>query len=113
MSRHMSRQPISFRLSEHEFEILESNQRPDESLNQTAARLLREKLGVINGSINNLEVKTLDRIIESKVDRLREDVNAYVDNRVNSLIERITAIESKPRSPRRTSAKNTVESEKV
>jgi hypothetical protein len=99
----MSKPPISFRLSEHELELLESNQRENESLSQTAARLLREKLGTVNGSVDNLENKTLNRLIEDRVNELKQDVNQYVDNRVNALIERITALETKPkRTPRST-----------
>lgn len=102
----MSKPPISFRLSERELELLESNQRDNESLSQTAARLLREKLGTIDGSINNLETKTLDRLVEDKVNQLKQDVNQYVDNRVNALLERITALETKPKTSRRSTVKN-------
>jgi hypothetical protein len=101
----MSKPPISFRLNDHELTLLESNQRDGESLSQTAARLLREKLGIFNGSVENLEIKTLDGLIEDKVNRLKEDVNSYVDNRVNAIIERIEKLETKPRSPRRSPIK--------
>lgn len=103
----MSKPPISFRLNDHELNLLESNQRDGESLSQTAARLLREKLGVLNGSIENLEPKTLDGLIEDKVNQLREDVNTYVDNRVNALIERIVKLETKPKTPRRSKTEQT------
>jgi isocitrate/isopropylmalate dehydrogenase len=101
----MSKPPISFRLNDYELNLLESNQRDGESLSQTAARLLREKLGVLNGPIENLETKTLDGLIEDKVNRLREDVNIYVDNRVNAILERIEKLEVKPKTSRRSPTK--------
>lgn len=101
----MSRQPISFRLSEDEWLLLESNQQDGESLNQTAARLLRSKLGVLNGAIDNLETKNLNQLIQDRIDELKSDVNSYVDNRVNALIARIEALESKPKTTRRTALK--------
>lgn len=101
----MSRPPISFRLSEDEWKVLEYNQQDGESLSQTAARLLRSKLGLIDRPIDKLETKTLDRIIEDKVNELRSDVNSYVNNRVNDLIARIEALETKPKTTRRTTSK--------
>lgn len=103
----MNRSPISFRLTDRELDLLESNRRENESLSLTAARLLREKLGTLNGSIDNLETKTLDGLIEDKVNQLREDVNMYVDNRVNALIERIVKLETKPKTPRRSKTEQT------
>lgn len=101
----MSRQPISFRLSEDEWLLLESNQQDGESLNQTAARLLRSKLGVLDGAIDKLETKNLNQLIQDRIDELKSDVNSYVDNRVNALIARIEALESKPKTTRRTASK--------
>lgn len=103
----MSRQPISFRLSEDEWLLLESNQQDGESLNQTAARLLRSKLGVLDGAIDNLETKTLYKVIDDRIESYREYVNNYVDNRVNTLITRIEALETKPKTTRRTTSKTT------
>jgi hypothetical protein len=104
----MSRPPISFRLSEDEWLLLESNQQDGESLNQTAARLLRSKLGVLDGAIDKLETKTLCQLIDDRIESYRQDVNNYVDNRVNALITRIEALETKPKTTRRTTTKTPV-----
>lgn len=103
----MSRQPISFRLSEDEWLLLESNQQDGESLNQTAARLLRSKLGILDGAVDKLETKNLNQLIQDRINELKSDVNSYVDNRVNALIARIEALETKPKTTRRTTSKTT------
>ncbi|NCS26973.1 MAG: hypothetical protein GPI96_22100, partial [Microcystis aeruginosa BS13-02] len=48
----MSKPPISFRLSDDEWLLLESNQQEGESISLTAARLLRKQLGVLDGPID-------------------------------------------------------------
>jgi hypothetical protein len=92
----MSKPPISFRLSDDEWLLLESNQQPGESLSLTAARLLRKQLGVVDGSVDKLETKNLNQLIQDRIDELKSDVNSYVNNRVNELISRIEALETKP-----------------
>ncbi len=103
----MSKPPISFRLSDDEWLILESNQQEGESISLTAARLLRKQLGVLDGSIDKLETKTLNHLIQDRIDELKSDVNSYVNNRVNELLARIEALEAKPKISRRTSSKTT------
>jgi hypothetical protein len=105
----MSKPPISFRLSEDELILLESNQQPGESLSLTAARLLRKQLGVVDGSVDKLETKNLNQLIQDRMDELKSDVNSYVNNRVNELIARIEALETKPvkTTTRRTTSKAT------
>lgn len=100
----MSKPPISFRLSDDEWLLLESNQQEGESISLTAARLLRKQLGVLDGSIDKLETKTLNKIIQERIDEVKLDVNSYVNNRVNELLVRIEALESKPKTSRRTSS---------
>jgi hypothetical protein len=103
----MSKPPISFRLSDDEWLLLESNQQEGESISLTAARLLRKQLGVLDGSIDKLETKTLNHLIQDRIDELKSDVNSYVNNRVNELLARIEALEAKPKTSRRTSSKTT------
>ena len=104
-----SKPPISFRLSDDELILLEANRQPGESLSLTAARLLREKLGVLDGPIDKLETKNLNHLIQERIDELKQDVNSYVNNRVNELLVRIEALE-KPK-PRRTTSKGAKEPE--
>ena len=105
----MSKPPISFRLSDDEWLLLESNQKEGESISLTAARLLRKQLGVLDGQVDNLETKTLNHLIQDRIDELKSDVNSYVNNRVNELISRIEALETKPlkTTTRRTTSKAT------
>ena len=103
----MSKPPISFRLSDDEWLLLESNQQDGESISLTAARLLRKQLGVLDGSIDKLETKNLNQVIQDRIDDLRSDVNSYVNNRVNELLSRIENLEAKSRTSRRTSSKTT------
>lgn len=105
----MSKPPISFRLSDDEWLILESNQQEGESISLTAARLLRKQLGVLEGPIDKLETKTLNQLIQDRIDELKSDVNSYVNNRVNELLSRIEALETKPKTTtRRTTSKATL-----
>ncbi len=105
----MSKPPISFRLSDDEWLLLESNQQPGESISLTAARLLRNQLGVVDGSVDKLETKNLNQLIQDRIDELKSDVNIYVNNRVNELLLRIEALETKPvkTTTRRTASKAT------
>jgi hypothetical protein len=105
----MSKPPISFRLSDDEWLLLESNHQEGESISLTAARLLRKQLGLLDGPIDKLETKTLSQLIDDRIESYREDVNSYVNNRVNELIARIEALETKPvkTTTRRTTSKAT------
>lgn len=104
----MSKPPISFRLSDDEWLLLESNQQEGESISLTAARLLRKQLGVLDGQVDKLETKTLNYLIQDRIDELKSDVNSYVNNRVNELLLRIEALETKPKTTtRRTTSKVT------
>ena len=104
----MSKPPISFRLSDDEWLLLESNQQEGESISLTAARLLRKQLGVLDGQVDKLETKTLNHLIQDRIDELKSDVNSYVNNRVNELLLRIEALETKPKTTtRRTTSKVT------
>lgn len=97
----MSKPPISFRLSDDEWLILESNQQEGESISLTAARLLRKQLGVLDGSIDKLETKNLNKIIQERIDEVKLDVNTYVNKQVNDLLVRIEALENRPKTTRR------------
>ena len=104
----MSKPPISFRLSDDEWLLLESNQQEGESISLTAARLLRKQLGVLDGQVDKLETKTLNHLIQDRIDELKSDVNSYVNNRVNELLLRIEALETKSKTTaRRTTSKVT------
>ena len=104
----MSKPPISFRLSDDEWLLLESNQQEGESISLTAARLLRKQLGVLDGQVDKLETKTLNHLIQDRIDELKSDVNSYVNNRVNELLLRIEALETKSKTTaRRTTSKAT------
>ena len=100
----MSKPPISFRLSDDEWLILESNQQEGESISLTAARLLRKQLGVLDGSIDKLETKNLNKIIQERIDEVKLDVNTYVNKQVNDLLVRIEALENRPKTTRRTTS---------
>jgi hypothetical protein len=102
----MSKPPISFRLSEDEWLLLESNQQEGESISLTAARLLRKQLGVLDGPIDRLETKTLFQLIDDRIESYLQDVNSYVNNRVNELLTRIEALEAKPKTTRRATSKS-------
>ena len=101
----MSKPPISFRLSDDEWLLLESNQQEGESISLTAARLLRKQLGVLDGSIDKLETKNLNKIIQERIDEVKLDVNTYVNKQVNDLLVRIEALENRPKTTRRTTSK--------
>ncbi|GCL56817.1 hypothetical protein NIES3806_41860 [Microcystis aeruginosa NIES-3806] len=101
----MSKPPISFRLSDDEWLLLESNQQEGESISLTAARLLRKQLGVVDGSIDKLETKNLNKIIQERIDEVKLDVNIYVNKQVNDLLGRIEALENRLKTTRRTTSK--------
>lgn len=101
----MSKPPISFRLSDDEWLLLESNQQEGESISLTAARLLRKQLGVVDGSIDNLETKNLNKIIQERIDEVKLDVNTYVNKQVSDLLLRIEALENRLKTTRRTTSK--------
>ena len=101
----MSKPPISFRLSDDEWLLLESNQQEGESISLTAARLLRKQLGVLDGSIDKLETKNLNKIIQERIDEVKLDVNIYVNKQVNDLLGRIEALENRLKTTRRTTSK--------
>ena len=101
----MSKPPISFRLSDDEWLLLESNQQEGESISLTAARLLRKQLGVVDGSIDKLETKNLNKIIQERIDEVKLDVNTYVNKQVNDLLGRIEALENRLKTTRRTTSK--------
>ncbi|WP_159254483.1 hypothetical protein, partial [Microcystis aeruginosa] len=94
-----------FRLSDDEWLLLESNQQEGESISLTAARLLRKQLGVVDGSIDNLETKNLNKIIQERIDEVKLDVNTYVNKQVSDLLLRIEALENRLKTTRRTTSK--------
>ncbi|GCL56813.1 hypothetical protein NIES3806_41820 [Microcystis aeruginosa NIES-3806] len=71
----------------------------------TAARLLRKQLGVVDGSIDNLETKNLNKIIQERIDEVKLDVNTYVNKQVSDLLLRIEALENRLKTTRRTTSK--------
>jgi hypothetical protein len=102
----MNRPPITFRLTEEEWLLLESNRRDRESINLAAARLLRERLGIYENGVNNLEVKTFHQAITAEVNQCKQEVNSYIDTKISELLARIEILESSPKAPRRSPARS-------
>lgn len=109
------RPPISFRFSDHELEVLEREQLQSESINQTAARLLREKLGLVDvNSESTIGKQTLeswiDNAVVAKVQHMVYEGNEAVYTLVDKLSKRIDELEkklgSKPKSTRKSTTKS-------
>ena len=77
----MNKPPISFRLTDKEWEVLEREQQSDESINQTAARLLREKLGIQNvDSEYTLENNTLSNWISDEINKKLQSTKFAIES---------------------------------
>lgn len=98
--------PISFRLTDRELELLGNEQRDGESLSLTAARLLRERLGVVN-NLSTEEKTTINEIIDWKIQSVILTMNEAMKINLSTLSQRIDNIEEKLNKPRarRTSQK--------
>jgi hypothetical protein len=96
--------PISFRFTDRELEVLEREKQPDESINQTAARLLRVHLGIIDSNEYQLEEKTLERWITDSVNRSTENVRFFletmIEDKIATLEQKLEEIEKKLPKPR-------------
>lgn len=97
----MSRPPITFRLTEHECQLLEYARQDGESINQTASRLLREKLGIREEISSTFDEHTLDAVINEKVNAKFENFKMWAENLVdiavnNKVNERVNEIKSQP-----------------
>lgn len=102
--------PISFRFTEQELEVLEKEQLQNESIHQTASRLLRERLGLINvNNKSNLNKQTLEKwindIITSRLDAVVCECNNVVYKEVDKVSKRIEKLETKSRSTRKSTTK--------
>jgi len=105
----MNKPPISFRLTDKEWEVLEREQQANESINQTAARLLRERLGIQD--VDNeytLESTTLSSWISDEINRRLEStkfaLESLAEDRINLEIskinQRLAEIEKRLPKPR-------------
>lgn len=113
----MNKPPISFRLTDREWEVLEKEQQLNESVNQTAARLLRERLGIQD--VDNeytLETNTLSNWISDEINRKLQStkfaLESLAEDKINQEIIninlRLAEVEAKlaakparkPRSPK-------------
>lgn len=96
----MNKPPISFRLTDKEWEVLEQEQQPNESINQTAARLLREKLGIQN--VDNeytLEANTLNNwisdVVNSKAKSIQFAFESLAGDEIRKVYERLGPLETR------------------
>jgi regulator of protease activity HflC (stomatin/prohibitin superfamily) len=101
----MNKSPISFRLSDREYEVLEQERQERESINQTAARLLREKLGIIDvDNVYTLESTTLKewivREVNAHVKNMQFSLETLSFNEIAKINERLDAIEKSLPKPR-------------
>lgn len=123
-----NRPPISFRLTDDEYSLLTQEQLENESINQTAARLLRQKLGIqnvdnkftfdkttIENLIYSIVEEQLENIIKLKSDLLYE-YKKLVSTEIDKLSTKINEVEGKLPKSRTTTKKvikpTQVESEK-
>jgi hypothetical protein len=90
--------PISFRLNAHELELLNEYKNDSESINQCAARLLRERLGIpdVDSQSTSLEPLLQVMICETVSELLRvERTNREqaLKDAIEPIIKRIDAVE--------------------
>jgi hypothetical protein len=82
----MQKPPITFRFSEAEYDLLEKSKQDNESINQCAARLLREKLGIKVSEGMTLDTVTLDDYVNTRVNSyvntIKFGLESYIDERV-------------------------------
>lgn len=110
--------PISFRLSKHEIEVLQQEQKSDESLSLTAARLLREHLGLIDvDGKSTLNRQTLESLIKEivieQVESLSYGLDKAVYIEVDKLGKRINLIENKLEVKTKSTRKSTLKSTNI
>lgn len=106
------RPPISFRFTDQELEVLEQERMQSESINQTAARLLRERLGLIDvDNQSTLRQQTLETwindVVSLKIESILHGCNEVVYKKVDNLSQRIDRLEVKFRSTRKSTSKST------
>lgn len=112
------RPPISFRFTDQEFEVLEREQLQAESLSQTAARLLRERLGLVSvdnqSTLSKLTLELwIDSAVQEKLDYILNGCHEIVYKEVDKLNQRLEAVEIKLETKPRTTRKSTVKSTTV
>jgi hypothetical protein len=110
-----TRPPISFRFTDRELEVLEREKRLDESINQTAARLLRVHLGIIDSNEHQLEEKTLERWITDSVNQSTNNVRfaleTMIEDKIAMLEQKLEEIEKKLPKPRTKKSSSAPDSE--
>lgn len=83
---------ISFRLSDSELELLGRQKQQGESLSLCAARLLRERLGIVNNLLTS-EFTTIDDLINDKLAELEPRLNASINVALSDIEARLKALE--------------------
>lgn len=112
----MSKPPITFRLNDLEYQLLEKEKREDESINQTASRLLRERLGIREEINPTLDKQTIDEIIAERINLCFEGFKSIYEDYISEVIEtkvnaRIEELKPKPatrKPPTRTTKSKTI-----
>lgn len=107
--------PISFRLSKQEIEVLQQEQKSDESLSLTAARLLREHLGLVDvDGKSTLSRQTLESLIREivveQIESLSYGFNKTVNLEVDKIGKRVDLLEAKLETKSRSTRKSTLKS---
>lgn len=101
----MSKPPISFRLSDREWEVLKEAQQERESINQTAARLLRERLGTPSVDLESTLESTIlgdwiSELISLKLESTQWTFKNIAFEEVERINQRLDLIETKLPKPR-------------
>lgn len=101
----MNRPPISFRFTDKEYELLEKEQQEGESINQTASRLLRERLGILTvDNVYTLESTTLNNWISDSINSQLKNTHwaleSIASNEISKIHQRLDEIEKRLPKPR-------------
>lgn len=85
---------ISYRITDKELELLQKELKEGESISLTAARLLRERLGVVVDEDDNtlFEKSTLEEVIESKVNKAINSKEFVNESKVEDCMLAIEAL---------------------
>jgi predicted glycosyl hydrolase (DUF1957 family) len=83
----MQKPPITFRFSEAEYDLLEKSKQDDESINQCAARLLREKLGIKVSEGMTLDTVTLDEYVNTRVNSHVNAIKFWLESHLEEKIK--------------------------
>jgi len=98
----MASQIISFRLTEAEIDVLKTLQESTESIQQTAARIVREKLqiGIVDNMCTNSVQFTQQEIEQLVADKVIADISeaiAPILEQLNALESRLKSLENPPK----------------